>query len=83
MFHDSGQTFYSFEVPLHLPNSEVEWQANEGAAEFLVPARALQQLRSYYNLEKSYMRNAFLKIASEHFFVSKTVIEYRLQSLNL
>ena len=64
-------------------DSSLEWQANEGAAEFLLPAAILlpiigtrlSSLRSWYDIE------AFKVELSEQFNVTKTVIEIRFEHL--
>ena len=64
-------------------DSSLEWQANEGAAEFLVPAAILlpiigdhlKALRTWYDIEN------FKEELSEQFNVTKTVIEIRLEHL--
>ena len=61
----------------------IEWQANEGAAEMLVPYRVLLPLikTGPFSMANPY-DIAYLKdYAADMFNVTRTVIEYRLESL--
>lgn len=59
----------------------VEWQANEGAAELLVPYEIFLQLIKTYDFNNYNDIRLFKKFAIGFFNVSKTVIEFRLESL--
>lgn len=82
----SLQTFQCIDSPKFTQNSYLEWQANEGAAELLVPYRALLPLVKemycgYFEAEKTFGLHPFCEWASQKFFVTARVIEIRLNSL--
>lgn len=61
----------------------IEWQANEGAAELLIPYMAfLPMIKSIiYDYQNPYLIQNFKKQAAATFNVTTRVIEYRLESL--
>ena len=76
-------TFNCFSEARPNQDSYIEWQANEGAAEFLVPSWALLPLiKANRQCLDSYEGIYELKKAlAEYFFVTPMVIEKRLESL--
>lgn len=62
--------------------SAIEWQANEGAAELLMPYKEF--IPFYENIRSLFFtdRNRALRRAAEHFGVSAGMISTRLQSLS-
>ena len=77
------KAFNCFDKVLASQNSFIEWQANEGAAEFFVPyqvflpmiKRSIAYLNTYRNIEK------FKKEMSDTFHVPEAVINYRIENL--
>lgn len=75
--------FNRFDKVKNLQNSFLEWQANEGAAELLVPYKLLLPIiKQYGNNLKHWSTICLLKgLLACTFEVSDCVIEYRLESL--
>ncbi len=60
--------------------SPLEWEANEGAAELLVPRRSFLPMME--NICSEYLdKDIYIMEAAEHFGVSEQVIRYRIKSL--
>ncbi|HIS68836.1 MAG TPA: ImmA/IrrE family metallo-endopeptidase [Candidatus Gallacutalibacter stercoravium] len=84
-FHrrEPGYSFTCYEAPPSGKSAYLEWQANEGAAELLVPARLLLPiigqafggLRDWRDFER------FKQDTASRFGVAPTVISYRYESL--
>lgn len=62
--------------------SPFEWQANEGAAELLVPYRLFLPLAARYHAILQTNRKFALRTLAQQFGVSLTIISYRLKSLS-
>ncbi|MEL7655884.1 MAG: ImmA/IrrE family metallo-endopeptidase [Bacillota bacterium] len=78
-----AQSFHCFEKILPQQNAFLEWQANEGAAEMLVPYMLLLQM---INERKNYLQSwrgisGLNKLIAEYFNVSEAVISFRFESL--
>ena len=63
----------------------IEWQANEGAAQFLVPYQDF--IPTYVSLSRKYAHDSFaetnvVEILADMFFVSQKVISNRIDTLN-
>ena len=77
------KTFNCFDKLQANQNPFIEWQANEGAAEFFVPyqvflpmiKRCFAYLNTYRNIEK------FKKEMADTFHVPEAVINYRIENL--
>ena len=78
-----GQTFSCYETVMPNQNRYVEWQANEGGAELLVPYRllfpALRARAKELNAPRS--REKLAQQLADEFFVSPAVMRVRFQSL--
>lgn len=79
----SPKSFNCYEKTLPNQNKFIEWQANEGSAELLVPYKIF--IPMYVNLCMEYKKD-FLgirkgKILAEYFGVSTTVIDNRIKNL--
>lgn len=59
----------------------IEWQANEGAAELLVPYKELLPLIKYFNPHDLYDIKHLKEYVADMFGVTIKVIEFRLESL--
>ena len=88
MFHqDMGTKIYSsYEETQADQNPFIEWQANEGAAQFLVPYQAfipdyIQESRLHAH-DSLLTQDGLCKILAPHYFVSPKVISNRIDSLN-
>lgn len=77
------RTFKCFETVAPGQDRYLEWQANEGGAELLVPHRhLLQRIKRYNHLLKNYANiTAFKEDLTELYDVTDAVITYRLESL--
>lgn len=77
------KTFNCLDEPTIKQDSYLEWQANEGAAEFFVPYRSLLPLvKARYEKLDSWAAIQFFKAElAETYNVSLGVIHYRLESL--
>lgn len=77
------QMFNCFEKVIITQNSFIEWEANEGSAEFTVPYKTFLPMIS--NAYKSFTTYdaicSFEEQCAKHFMVSDRVIELRLESL--
>lgn len=62
--------------------SPFEWQANEGAAELLVPYRLFLPLAARYHAVLQTNRRFALQNLARYFGVSPTIISHRLKSLS-
>lgn len=62
--------------------SPYEWQANEGAAELLVPYRLFLPSAARYHAVLQSNRARALQILAQQFGVSRTIIAHRLESLS-
>ena len=88
IFHQNMGTkiYSSYEETQADQNPFIEWQANEGAAQFLVPYQIF--IPDYVRLSRLHARDSFLtqadlcKILAPHYFVSPKVISNRIDSLN-
>lgn len=83
---NEGNTFKCFEGSKYNRNNFLEWQANEGAAELIVPYRILLPLilnnyDKYFGDDSSLGYYSFCEWAAYLFFVTPRVIEIRLESL--
>lgn len=80
---NSGQTFSCFDTVRPHQNSYVEWMANEGAAELLVPYKQLLPLikKHYPDLIKDLGTYEFCEEHAGLFLVSPTVLQNRIDSL--
>jgi hypothetical protein len=56
-------------------NKGIEWQANEGAAQALMPENLFKQMYIYFNGDANKL--------SDYFIVSKRAVEYRIKNLKL
>lgn len=77
------RTFKCFEKVAPGQDKYLEWQANEGSAELIVPYRSfLQQIRHYEHLLHNYSNiKDFKKEMAEMYNVTEAVITFRLESL--
>lgn len=77
------KSFNCFQKVLPQQNKYIEWQANEGSAEFLIPYKLfLPLVKQYYDTFYSWQNIMhFRAIAAEMFNVSESVINYRLENL--
>nr|DAF98360.1 MAG TPA: IrrE protein [Siphoviridae sp. ctnNB1] len=77
-------SFSCFETVTKKQDPFIEWQANEGAAELLVPYKDF--IPTYITLSQKNARNWYgtppLKELSERYNVTETVIQNRISSLN-
>ncbi len=80
----AGQTFKCFDKVQPKQDKFIEWQANEGAAEFLVPYKVLLPLikNNYNSMRIGAGTYSFCARFSEVFGVSPIVMEIRLESLS-
>ena len=64
-------------------NPFLEWQANEGSAEFFVPHRIfIPMLHEVLGLHPTFQTvQEFIRLASNTFMVPRQVIRYRLENL--
>lgn len=78
-----ARSFRCFERALPNQDGSQEWQANEGAAELLVPAALLFPAvrRSFLSLEEGNRVETFRKETAQRFRVVEAVVTYRLESL--
>jgi hypothetical protein len=58
-----------------MQNKGIEWQANEGAAQALMPEKLFLQMYIYFSGD--------INKLSDYFIVSKTAVEYRVSNLKL
>ncbi len=81
--NEPGITINCFEKIKPNQNSYIEWLANEGAAELLVPYKILLPMvkKNYNSMTKGIGTSQFCEEAAQHFFVSSRVIQYRIDSL--
>lgn len=84
-YHRDGpqRTFNCFDVTQPKQDKYMEWQANEGGAELLVPFQdLLMQVKHQYHSLTSYGEiAAFKEEMAERYYVTEAVITYRLESL--
>lgn len=80
----AGQTFKCYECVRPNQDSFIEWQANEGAAEFLVPYKVLLPLikRNYKKMCEGIGTYEFCQNFAEAFRVTSRVMKIRLESLS-
>ncbi len=80
----AGQTFTCYDKVKPTQDRYVEWQANEGAAEFLVPYRRLLPIikKHYDKICVGLGTYNFCKTYSQLFGVSTVVMQNRLNSLS-
>ncbi len=81
--HCCSKAFHCFEKIKPNQNSYIEWQANEGAAEFFVPYLVLLPIikSEYHLLNNLSCIEAFKKELVSLFKVPEAVIKYRLDNL--
>ena len=83
---EEGKHFSCYEKTMPNQNSILEWQANEGSAEFLMPYKMMFPLVKSYiekcgsNLEWTDLHDLKVFLAGK-FNVTETVAKYRLESL--
>lgn len=77
------QTFNCTDFPSVKQDPFLEWQANEGSAEFFVPYKSLLPMikERYRELNSLEAIRRFKFELSEHYNVTMKVIEYRIESL--
>ncbi len=84
-FHrnEDSKSFNCFETALPNQNKYLEWQANEGGAELLVPYRTLLPIiKKYHYCLNTYLDIYMLREELTHKYnVTEAVIKYRLESL--
>lgn len=82
--NEAGQTFKCYDKVKPTQDSYVEWQANEGAAEFLVPYRILLPLikKNYDKMCEGIGTYEFCEDYSSLFGVSPIVMQNRLNALS-
>lgn len=83
-FHrNKKMSFKCFEKIKPQQNKYLEWQANEGAAEFLVPYKLFLPIvkQSYEGFYSWQDIMEFRMVAAKRFNVSESVINYRLENL--
>ena len=80
---DSGQTFSCFDTVKPHQNSYIEWLANEGSAELLIPYRKLLPIikQKYPDMIKDLGTYTFCEEYADLFSVSSTVLRHRIDSL--
>ena len=80
---NSGQTFSCFETVKPNQNSYIEWVANEGAAELLIPYRKLLPIikKKYPALIQDLGTYSFCEEYADVFSVTPTVLQHRIDSL--
>lgn len=80
---NSGQTFSCFETVKPNQNSYIEWVANEGAAELLIPYRKLLPIikQKYPELIRDLGTYNFCEKYADEFYVTSTVLQHRIDSL--
>lgn len=78
-----GQTFSCFDTVRPNQNSYIEWIANEGAAELLVPYKQLLPLikKHYPDLIQDLGTYSFCEEYADSFLVSPMVLQNRIDSL--
>lgn len=84
-YHRDGpqRTFNCFDVTQPKQDKYLEWQANEGGAELVVPFQdLLMQVKYQYHSLNSYGKiMAFKEDMADRYAVTEAVITYRLESL--
>lgn len=80
---DAGKIISCYEVIKPNQNAYIEWLANEGAAEFLVPYKILLPLinDNYESMLQGYGTLSFCQEYAKYFNVSPIVLEHRLRNL--
>lgn len=79
---DKDKKIFNCMDALYVKQDEyIEWQANEGAAELLVPYEEFLPLIKYFSPRDSYDIKYMKEHAAEMFGVTIKVIEFRLESL--
>lgn len=81
--HTGQKTFNCYDEVTAKQNPFLEWQANEGSAEFFVPHRIfIPMLKEVLGFYPSYQAvQDFIQLAAKTFLVPKQVIRYRLENL--
>ncbi|WP_302325736.1 ImmA/IrrE family metallo-endopeptidase [Enterocloster lavalensis] len=81
--HTGQKTFNCYDEVTAKQNPFLEWQANEGSAEFFVPYRIfIPMLHEVLGLHPNFqMVQEFIQLAAKTFLVPKQVIRYRLENL--
>jgi len=72
--HDAGEHL-CYDSNFIFQNKGIEWQANEGAAQALMPENLFKQMYIYFSGDTNKL--------SDYFIVSKTAVEYRIKNLKL
>lgn len=80
----AGQAFKCYDKVKPTQDSYIEWQANEGAAEFLVPYRILLPLikKNYNKMCIGFGAYDFCEVYASQFGVSPVVMQNRLNALS-
>lgn len=81
--HTGQKTFNCYDEVTAKQNPFLEWQANEGSAEFFVPHRIfIPMLHEFLGLYPTFQTvQEFIRLASNTFMVPRQVIRYRLENL--
>lgn len=81
--HTGQKTFNCYDEVTAKQNPFLEWQANEGSAEFFVPHRIfIPMLHEFFGLHPTFQTvQEFIRLASNTFMVPRQVIRYRLENL--
>ncbi|WP_320976991.1 ImmA/IrrE family metallo-endopeptidase [Enterocloster asparagiformis] len=81
--HTGQKTFNCYDEVTAKQNPFLEWQANEGSAEFFVPHRIfIPMLHEVLGLHPTFQTvQEFIRLASNTFMVPRQVIRYRLENL--
>lgn len=81
--NENSKSFNCFDTALPSQDKYLEWQANEGGAELLVPYKTLLPIiKKYYYCLNNYLDIYMLKEELIHRYnVTNAVIKYRLESL--
>lgn len=81
--HTGQKTFNCYDEVTAKQNPFLEWQANEGSAEFFVPHRIfIPMLHEFLGLHPTFQTvQEFIQLSANTFMVPQQVIRYRLENL--